>query len=224
MPTPKVDKSVLIGIQKRYIAEMERKEGGPFLPKPPQKSSGKKVTIIGAGPAGLSAAYYLRLQGHEVTMYERHPKHGGMLRYGIPYYRLPEDVMDLEGDAIINQLGVTIHYNTEVGKSIGFEEIVQNSDAVLLAVGASKATPMGIEGEDLPGVFSGIDLLEKLAKYEPVDIGKRVVVAGVEVRRWTPPGLQYDWAPKQRWFIEERKMRCPLIMQKFGMLMMKRWT
>ena len=174
----KVDKSVLIGIQKRYIAEMERKEGGPFLPKLPQKSSDKKVTIIGAGPAGLSAAYYLRLQGHEVTIYERHPKHGGMLRYGIPYYRLPEDVMDLEGDAIINQLGVTIHYNTEVGKSIGFEEIVQNSDAVLLAVGASKATPMGVEGEDLPGVFSGIDLLEKLAKYEPVDIGKRVVVAG----------------------------------------------
>lgn len=174
----KVDKPVLIGIQKRYISEMEEKEGGPFLPKTPQKSSGKKVTIIGAGPAGLSAAYYLRLQGHEVTIYERHPKHGGMLRYGIPYYRLPEKVMDLEGDAIINQLDVTIHYNTEVGKDVDFEKIMQDSDAILLAVGASRASYMNIEGEDLPGVFSGIDLLEKLAKYEPVNIGRRVVVAG----------------------------------------------
>lgn len=174
----KVDKAVLIGIQKRHIAEMERLEGGPYLPKPPKKSTGKKVTVIGAGPAGLSAAYYLRLQGHEVTMYERHPKHGGMLRYGIPYYRLPEDVMDLEGDAIIKQLGVTIHYKTEVGKDVDFDKIMQNSDAVLLSVGASRATPMGIKGEDLPGVFAGIDILEKLAKYETVDVGKRVVVAG----------------------------------------------
>lgn len=148
------------------------------MPKLPQGSSGKKVSIIGAGPAGLTAAYYLRLQGHEVTMYERHPKHGGMLRYGIPYYRLPEDVMDLEGDAIVNQLGVTIHYNAEVGKSVDFDTILQNSDAVLLAVGASRATPMGIEGEELPGVFPGIDFLEKLAKYQSVDVGKRVVVVG----------------------------------------------
>ena len=118
---------------KRFAADYDA--ANPWLPDC-DPATGKKVAIIGAGPMGLSAAYFLKQKGHDVTIYEQMPYGGGMLRYGIPQYRLPkEEVLDKEVQTII-KLGVDIKFNTKVGRDISFEEIRKNSDAVLVAIGA----------------------------------------------------------------------------------------
>ncbi|MDD4527608.1 MAG: FAD-dependent oxidoreductase [Candidatus Margulisbacteria bacterium] len=173
----RVDEAVSIRIQKRYISDKEIEQGGPFLPSKQAKTD-KKITIIGAGPTGMSAAYYLALEGHEVTVYEAHPKHGGMTRYGIPYYRLPEDIIDTELDAIVEQLGVKMFYNTTIGKDIKFEEILNKSDAVLIAIGAQTSTSMDIPGESSVKVISAVEYLEKTAKHTPIALGANSLIVG----------------------------------------------
>jgi formate dehydrogenase major subunit len=173
----KVDEPIAICNMKRHIADAEKERfGGPQLPTP-APATGKRVAIIGAGPAGMSAAYYLRLAGHQVRVYERHPKSGGMLRYGIPYYRLPETALETEFDALTT-LGVELNFGVSVGTDIPAKKLEQDFDALILGIGAQGATPLGIPGEKLPGVWSGIDYLEAAAEQKPPVLGDRVVVIG----------------------------------------------
>lgn len=173
----RVEDSVSICYMKRYISDTELEEcGGVQLPEcaPP---TGKKVAIIGAGPAGMSAAYYLKLNGHDVTVFEAKSKSGGMMRYGIPYYRLTDQTLKDEFDAI-ERLGVKVNYETVVGKDITSKRIETEHDALIIAIGAQGASSMRVEGEDSPGVYSGIDYLGRLAEGEIPDVGTDVVVVG----------------------------------------------
>lgn len=151
--------------------------------KPTKKApTGKRVNIIGGGPAGLTAAYFLALSGHSVKIYDAMPKMGGMLRYGIPAYRLPKNVLDAE-IALICELGVELINNVKVGKDISFEEIKASADATVIAVGAWKSMSMRIAGEELCGVRGGIDLLLKVALWnagegEKPDIGESALICG----------------------------------------------
>jgi formate dehydrogenase major subunit len=164
---------------KRFASDKEiEKYGSIQLNNPcPGKETGKKVAIIGAGPAGMTAAYFLRRQGHDVTVFEKNEKSGGMLRYGIPFYRLPDKILSMEMDAI-EKTGVKVKYNTEIGKDIEVTALQKDFDALFIAIGAQGATSMRINGEDLPGVYSGIDYLGKIARGEAVNIGKKVLVVG----------------------------------------------
>jgi NADPH-dependent glutamate synthase beta subunit-like oxidoreductase/ferredoxin len=136
----------------------------------------KKVAVVGSGPAGLTAAYYLAKQGHEVTVLEGLPLAGGMMRYGIPAYRLPRDVLDSEIKELEN-LGVTIKTNNQVDSldALMFDE---GYDAALVAVGAHKGKRLPIPGADLEGVLMGLDFLKALNTNKPIKIGKKVLVLG----------------------------------------------
>jgi glutamate synthase (NADPH/NADH) small chain len=136
-----------------------------------------KVGIIGAGPAGLTTAYYLALRGYNVEIFEAHKDAGGMIMYGIPKYRLPYDSIQKQVDYMI-KMGVKINYNTKVGKDISFEEIYNNSDAVFMAVGLQDAWGLGIENDTATGVTTAVDFLGKVNAGESVDVGKTVVVVG----------------------------------------------
>ena len=141
-------------------------------------ATGKRVCIIGGGPTGLTCAYFLALMGHSVTLYERRKKFGGMLRYGIPRYRLPDQYLDLDIDAILST-GINAHANVEVGKDIMFENIMEEYDGVYIAIGAHSYKMPGIPGEDSKGVISAVELLRAMGDEEPVDLkGKRVCVIG----------------------------------------------
>lgn len=145
---------------KRFAADYDLQSPQPFAPevKPP---SGKRVAVIGSGPGGLSAAWFLSLEGHQVDIYEAAPKSGGWLRYGIPEYRLPNDILDQEVKNITN-LGVKIHYNRRLGENLSYEELKQDHDATILAIGSQKGTGVGCEGDDALNVFSGIDFLKNM--------------------------------------------------------------
>ncbi len=173
----RVEDSVSICYMKRYISDTELEECGEAQLPEPAPATGKKVAIIGAGPAGMSAAYYLKLEGHEVTVFEAHEKSGGMMRYGIPYYRLTDKTLKDEFDAI-ERLGVEVRYNTEVGKDITAKKLEAEYDSIVIAIGAQGASSMRVEGEDTPGVYSGIEYLGKLAEGQEPDIGTNVVVVG----------------------------------------------
>lgn len=141
------------------------------------ESTGKKVAIIGGGPGGISAAYYLAIKGHGVTVFDMMPKMGGMLRYGIPQYRLPKEVLDKEL-ALVEKLGVEFRNNIKIGRDISLDTLNQEYDAVIAAPGAWSSTKMRVDGEDAEGVFGGIDFLRSVILGSPVDIGKRVAVCG----------------------------------------------
>jgi glutamate synthase (NADPH/NADH) small chain len=140
-------------------------------------NSGHSVAIIGAGPGGLSAAYYLRKQGHAVTVFEAQKAAGGMLRYGVPSYRLPDADLDKDIEYIVS-LGVDMNYNTQVGKDISFEMLLQDYDAVFLSTGLSVPSNMRIHGEDHPRVLSGLQILADVASGRDPGIGSKVAVIG----------------------------------------------
>ncbi len=140
-------------------------------------STGKTVAIIGAGPAGLTAGYFLARQGHKVEIFEAMDKAGGMLRYGIPQYRLPKEILDQEID-FIKETGITFHFATKVGRDIEFSKLENNFDAVYIAIGAWRSAPLGCPGQDLPGVLGGIDFLRDVAQKKEINIGKSVAVVG----------------------------------------------
>lgn len=174
----RVDEPMSICSMKRYLADNEYREldGKRDIPSAGE-ATGKKVAIIGAGPAGMTAAYFLRLQGHEVTVFESHKKSGGMLRYGIPFYRLPDVVLD-DQFGMTEDLGVEVKYETTVGKDVSMKEIEAGYDSLLIAVGAQAASAARVPGEDLDGVYTGIDYLACLEGECQPDIGDRVVVIG----------------------------------------------
>ena len=170
-----VEEPISIAFLKSFAGDNVRK-AGHYVPEK-EAATGKKVGIIGGGPAGLTAAYFLALKGHEVTVTDAMPKMGGMLRYGIPEYRLPKAVLDDE-IAEIASLGVKLENNVKLGKDISFEEYKSKFDAVLLAVGAWKSAGVRCPGEDLEGVLGGIDFLRVNAEQGDTGIGKRVAVVG----------------------------------------------
>ena len=139
--------------------------------------NGKKVAIIGAGPGGMSAAYYLRKKGYAVTVFESQQSAGGMLRYGVPSYRLPDDDLDKDIDYIVS-LGVDVKYNTRIGKDIKFEQLLENYDAVFMSTGLSVPSSMRIHGEDHARVLSGLQVLADVANGRDPGIGKKVAVIG----------------------------------------------
>ena len=122
-------------------------------------------------------AYFLRRKGHAVTIFEAMPYAGGMLRYGIPEYRLPKEILE-EEVSMIRDMGVEIRTNTRIGKDISFDAIRESYDAVCLGIGAWKSTGVRCEGEDLPGVIGGIDFLGKIERNEPFVMGKKVAIVG----------------------------------------------
>ena len=169
-----VDDAINIRGLKRYAVE---KAGDVPAPKCAPKN-GKTVGIVGGGPAGLTAAYFLALKGFEVTVYEKRPKLGGMLRYGIPAYRLPDADLDRDIDVILST-GVKVEFGKTVGKDISFADFRKKFDAVYISIGAHGAKKLGIEGEDAKGVLSAVELLGQTGSGERPDFkGKRVVIVG----------------------------------------------
>jgi formate dehydrogenase major subunit len=171
-----VEEPISIAFLKSFAVDEDLKSGNKFMPEV-KKASGKTVGIIGGGPAGLTAAYFLAVKGHKVTVYDAMPKMGGMLRYGIPQYRLPKEVLDAEIGSI-EELDVEMKNNIKIGNDITLDEIRKSHDAVIVSIGAWTSSSMGVEGENLDGVLGGIDFLRSVAMRNPVDIGKKVAVIG----------------------------------------------
>ena len=144
-----------------------------------EPETGKKVAIIGGGPGGLSAAYYLALMGHKVTIFEQRKQLGGMLRYGIPNYRFPRKKLDEEIDSILST-GIEVKKNISVGKDISFDDITDEYDATYISIGAHADKKMGIEGEDArSGIISAVEMLRAIGDGDMPDYtGKRVIVIG----------------------------------------------
>ncbi|MEG1433437.1 NAD(P)-binding protein [Eubacterium sp.] len=171
-----VDSSVNIRGIKRYAIE----HAGDVPVPDNAASTGKRIAIIGGGPSGLSAAYYLQLMGHQTAVFEQREALGGMLRYGIPGYRLPESDLDGDINAILST-GVECHLNTPIGggKGITLEALQKNYDAVYIAIGAHKDKKIGIDGEEGPDVISAVDMLRDIGEGRMPDFtGKTVMVIG----------------------------------------------
>jgi formate dehydrogenase major subunit len=170
------DEAVSICFLKRYIADVDLKRSEPYVPST-GGSTGKKVAVVGAGPAGLTAAFYLRKCGHDVVVFDNHAEPGGMLRYGIPAYRLPRDILAKEID-IIRKMGVSIQCKKSLGRNFTLKSLADEYDAVFLAIGAQQASDMRVEGEKEGGTIPGIAFLDDVACGKKVWIGDDVVIVG----------------------------------------------
>jgi NADPH-dependent glutamate synthase beta subunit-like oxidoreductase len=169
-----VDASVNIRGLKRMAADF----AGEVLPPPCEESTGKRIAIVGGGPGGLSAAYYLQLMGHQVVVYEMLPKLGGMLRYGIPNYRLPKNRLDDDINVIL-ATGVEVQHGVRIGKDVTIQSLREEYDAVLITIGASTDKKIGIPGEEAKGVVSAVQFLRAVGKGTAPDLkGQEVAVIG----------------------------------------------
>ena len=172
-----IDQAVAIDEVKKFIADRELDNRHRFVPKK-LHDFGKKIAVIGGGPAGLSCAYYLACDGYKVTVFDKNAQPGGMLRYGIPSFRLEKNVIDAEID-VLSQLGVEFKCGVEVGKDVSIADLRKEGfEGFYLGIGAQKSASLGIAGEDLKGVFGGVDFLRAVNAGEKVKLGKKVVVVG----------------------------------------------
>ena len=167
-----------IAYLKRFAADYDLSSLNKYDPEI-EPSTGKKVAIIGSGPAGLSAAYFLRRKGHQVDIYEARSKAGGMLRYGIPEFRLPNDVLDKEIESI-TEIGTKIYCKRRLGDNLSYKDLKEEYDAVILTIGSQSGIAIGCNGDDAENVYSGIDFLQNIQtkgeKYDFTD--KNIAVVG----------------------------------------------
>ena len=171
------DEPLAIRDLKRFAADYERRHG-PVKPLQPEEKKNQKVAVIGSGPAGLTCAHYLALKGYQVEIFESLPVAGGMLTVGIPNYRLPQEVVQREIQAI-EGLGVTIHLNTPIGSDHTLEKLKEEGFvAVFIGIGAHESLRLNIEGEELPGVVPGVELLKRTALRDHKFLGEKVAVIG----------------------------------------------
>ena len=160
---------------KRFAADKDIEAAENHYKPEVAPSTGKKVAIIGAGPGGLSSAYFLQQKGHQCDIYEASPQSGGWLRYGIPEYRLPNDIIDKEVEAV-TELGTRIFYNKKFGDDVGYAELQERYDSVILSIGSQRGTLIGCEGDDAENVFSGIDFLRNMEMTgQRYDFSKKTV-------------------------------------------------
>ena len=172
-----VDDPIAIDDIKKFIAEKDLNAATRFIPEK-RHEYGKKIAVIGAGPAGLSCAYYLAIDGYRVTVFEKQKALGGMLTLGIPSFRLEKDVVNAEID-IIKEMGVEFKTGVEVGKDVSLNDLrSQGVEAFYLAVGAQAGRKLGIEGEDAAGVITGVDLLRNVNLGEDTQLHGQVIVIG----------------------------------------------
>ena len=166
------EEPVQIRHMKRFLAD----HGFEYIP-PIGESTGRHVAVVGGGPAGLSAAFFLRRHGHDVTVYDAMPQMGGMLRYGIPEYRLPQTVIDRELD-VLRRMGILFRPSVRIGEDIGCGELEANHDAVFLGLGAWGTRGMGLPGEDHHAVMQGADFLRRINEGERPALPDHVVIIG----------------------------------------------
>lgn len=171
-----VDDAISIAWIKRYVADMDLAKETSYTPST-KSNTGKRIAVIGGGPGGLSAAYFLRREGHDVAIYEAMPEFGGMLKYGIPLYRLPKDVLQSEID-VIRSMGVKLIPNTRVGTDITLDHIRKEFDAVYVSIGAWKSSYLNCPGSDNERIIGGIEFLNRFAINEPIRTGNRIAVIG----------------------------------------------
>jgi NADH-quinone oxidoreductase subunit F len=171
------DEAIAISDLKRFVADYAMSHEKPYFTDIVYPRNGKRVAIVGAGPSGLTCGYYLARIGYDVDVYEAKPIAGGVLAYGIPEYRLPNDVLEHEIQ-LIRQEGVNIHLNKEVGKDISFSQLREDYNAIYVATGTQFPNKAGVPGEDLKGVFHGLPFLNDVSLGKRVRVGKKVVVIG----------------------------------------------
>ena len=157
-----VDDAINIRALKRYAVD----HGGHVPAPAAAPATGKQVAVIGGGPSGMTAAYYLQLMGHQVTVYERLGYLGGMLRYGIPSYRLPRQRLDDDLNHIL-ATGVQVKFGVNVGTDVTLENLLEQYDAVYLSIGAHTDKKLKIEGENADGVMSAVEMLRRIGENNP---------------------------------------------------------
>jgi len=172
-----VDEPISINHLKRFVADwcMQNKID---LKIPTERPTGKRIAIIGGGPAGLTSAYYLARKGHDVTIFEAMPKLGGMLRYGLPDYKIPQNILDYETTAIL-RMGISVKFNQRWGRDFTLQDLKdQNFSAIFIGVGAWVPQPLNIPGANSPGVFAATDFLRQVAEGKTEGYGRRAAVIG----------------------------------------------
>ncbi|GAB4293508.1 MAG: hypothetical protein Kow0090_07850 [Myxococcota bacterium] len=169
------DEGISINAVERFIGDYGISKG--LKPKSPPPQNGKRIAVVGSGPAGLAVAYHLRMMGYGAIIFDKDKKAGGVMRYGIPEYRLPKKVLDAEIE-LLSDIAVKFSMETFVGRDISFEELEKGYDAVFFAPGVHKERELGVKGEDMPGVIKGLDFLRAINTGKRPDIGRKVAIIG----------------------------------------------
>jgi NADPH-dependent glutamate synthase beta subunit-like oxidoreductase len=174
----RIDKPIAIEYLKRFLADLDLSLESPYIPRK-KSAKPKRVAVIGAGPAGLTVAYYLAVEGYPVTVFDKLPVAGGMMSVGIPEFRLPRGILQAEID-VIKRLGVKFKFNTEIGKDITFKVLQEEYESIFIGVGCHQALELGIPGEDKwTGVIDGLAFLRKVNLGKPpVSKGRLVIIGG----------------------------------------------